>query len=55
MNGEELDPLVCESKITCLKHEQPITFRARRAHADKMKLGSMMNDLFREEVIRECT
>jgi len=40
----------------CLKHEQPISFRARRlAHTDKIKLSVILDDLVKEGVIREST
>jgi len=40
----------------CLKHEQPISFRARRlAHTDKIKLSVILDDLVKEGIIREST
>lgn len=40
----------------CLKHEQPIRFRARRlAHADKLKLSAILDELVKDGVIREST
>jgi len=38
----------------CLRHEQPISFRAcRLAHADKMKLSVILNNLAKKDVIKE--
>lgn len=40
--------------IICLKHEQPISFRVRRlAHADKIKLNVILDNLIKEKIIRE--
>lgn len=38
----------------CLKHDQPISFRARRlAYTDKIKLRAILDDLIKEGTIRE--
>lgn len=40
----------------CLKHEQPISFRVRwLAYADKMKLSVLLDDLIKNNIIREST
>jgi len=40
----------------CLKHEQPISFRARRlAYTDKINLSVILDNLVKEGVIREST
>jgi len=40
----------------CLKHEQPISFRARRlAHTDKIKLSVILDNLVKEGIIKEST
>lgn len=46
-----------EPEITIsLKHDQPISFRARRlAYADKLKLDAILKDLLKEKIIREST
>lgn len=55
LTSKELDSPVSEPEMTiCLKHEQPISFRARRlAHSDKTKLSVILDDLVKEGTIRE--
>lgn len=57
LTDQESQLPVIEPEMTiCLKHEQPITFRAWRvAYADKIKLKETLEKLVKEGLIREST
>ncbi|XP_011879402.1 PREDICTED: uncharacterized protein LOC105568378, partial [Vollenhovia emeryi] len=50
----EFESPISEPEIKiCVKHEQPISFRARRVYAEKEKLRVILDDLIEDGVIRE--
>lgn len=55
LTNKKVDSLEDAPEMTiCLKHEQPISFRARRlAYADKLKLGVILDGLTKENIIQE--